>query len=73
MVNGVMAGSMRGWLMDDTGLFAPDRAGEATLPVDGLRALASDAQPLTFMCVPWGSGVRIALDRDLDGVLNGDE
>ncbi len=27
----------------------------------------------TFTCVPPGSGMRIALDRNLDGVLNGDE
>ncbi|MCB9680315.1 MAG: beta-propeller fold lactonase family protein [Alphaproteobacteria bacterium] len=29
--------------------------------------------PATFTCVPPGSGVRMALDRDLDGVYDGDE
>ncbi len=29
--------------------------------------------PITYTCVPPGSGVRIGLDRDEDGVLDGDE
>ena len=29
--------------------------------------------PITYTCVPQGSGVRIGLDRDEDGVLDGDE
>ena len=37
-----------------------------------LRALAGDAD-LTFTAVPPGSGRRIGIDRDLDGVLDGDE
>ncbi|MBC7974709.1 MAG: hypothetical protein H7138_06950 [Myxococcales bacterium] len=28
---------------------------------------------VTFTCVPPGSGLRIALDRDGDGALDGDE
>ena len=35
--------------------------------------LIDPADRLTFTCVPWGSGERIGIDRDLDGVLNGDE
>jgi hypothetical protein len=34
--------------------------------------LAGDAE-LTFTAVPSGSGQRIGIDRDLDGVLDGDE
>jgi hypothetical protein len=30
-------------------------------------------QELTYTCVPPGSGVRVALDRDLDGRFDGDE
>ena len=30
-------------------------------------------RPITFLCVPPGDGYRSALDRDLDGVLDGDE
>jgi hypothetical protein len=28
---------------------------------------------LTYTCTPPGSGQRIGIDRDLDGVLDGDE
>ena len=28
---------------------------------------------ITYTCVPPGSGIRIALDRDEDGLWNGDE
>ena len=39
-----------------------------------LRMLAGTAgQELTYTCVPPGSGRRIGIDRDLDGVLDGDE
>jgi len=31
------------------------------------------AEPVTFTCVPPGDGGRSALDRDLDGYLDGDE
>jgi hypothetical protein len=37
-----------------------------------VRALASTA-PLTFTCVPPGSGRRLALDRDSDGIPNGND
>ncbi|HVG85989.1 MAG TPA: hypothetical protein VM820_15790, partial [Vicinamibacterales bacterium] len=37
-----------------------------------LRALAI-ASPVTYTCAPPGSGQRIALDRDADGYLDGDE
>jgi len=35
--------------------------------------LASFDGPATFTAVPPGSGKRIGIDRDLDGVLNGNE
>jgi hypothetical protein len=38
-----------------------------------LAKLADPEDRLTFTCTPWGSGVRIGLDRDLDGILDGDE
>jgi hypothetical protein len=52
--------------------FVPDTARGATLTDAALRALRW-ITPLTFTAVPPQSGRRIALDRDLDGVLNGDE
>jgi hypothetical protein len=32
-----------------------------------------DEGAITFTCVPPGSGVRIGIDRDEDGVLDGDK
>jgi hypothetical protein len=38
-----------------------------------LRSSARARQRLTFAAVPPGSGLRIGLDRDFDGTLDGDE
>jgi hypothetical protein len=55
-----------------TGLYERDRL--LTLPYSEaqVRALTSTA-PLTFTCVPPGSGRRLALDRDSDGIPNGND
>jgi DNA-binding beta-propeller fold protein YncE len=37
-----------------------------------VRLLAAGA-PVTYTCVPLGSGQRLGIDRDADGVLDGDE
>jgi hypothetical protein len=55
-----------------TGTFSPDTAHGVKLTDRALRALRV-VGPLTFTAVPPQSGPRIALDRDLDGVLNGDD
>lgn len=70
-----LLGQPRGWLYDPlSDRFTPDRAGEAPLPIGGLRQLAVQFQTqITFTCVPPGSGRRVALDRDLDGLLNADD
>ena len=69
-----------------TGLFLPDRARQRALDDSHLRALGQDSDgdgggdndadgdgALTFTAVPPGSGRRIGIDRDLDGVLDGDQ
>jgi DNA-binding beta-propeller fold protein YncE len=62
-----------GFLYDpSTATFRRDIARSPVLTDGALRALA-EVTPLTFTAVPRGSGVRIGLDRDLDGVLDGDE
>jgi hypothetical protein len=55
-----------------TASFTQDRSAEPPVTDTLLRGLARHA-PLTFTAVPPGSGMRIGLDRDLDGVLDGDE
>ena len=54
--------------------FTTDRTGEGpfTLAQLQVKAQQGNAQ-LTFLGVPPGSGTRMALDRDLDGVRNADE
>ena len=74
IVKGVVNGAARGWSMMQAGQFRSDIATEPLLSQTELQTLASDpGDRLTFMCVPWGSGERIGIDRDLDGILDGDE
>lgn len=55
------------------GVFLRDRANRTPLTAAQLRALADNDTAITYTCVPKGNGVRLALDRDLNGVLNGDQ
>jgi hypothetical protein len=52
--------------------FIPDRTQAAELAREELEDLLQ-VTALTFTAVPFGSGERIALDRDSDGVLDGNE
>jgi DNA-binding beta-propeller fold protein YncE len=70
---GQLGGRTVGFLYDPaTGRFTPDLRFGVKLPDVALRALRV-LTPVTFTAAPLRSGRRIALDRDLDGVLNGDE
>ena len=74
VVSGVIDGLGRSWLMEQDGQFRPATASEASIGKSDLEALVTGPEDrLTFLCTPWGSGERIGLDRDLDGVLDGDE
>ncbi|MEC9374974.1 MAG: hypothetical protein VYA80_01225 [Pseudomonadota bacterium] len=74
VVQGVIDGKQRGWLLQSNGMFAPDSDSEWELEESALMALAqTPSQQLTFTAVPPGSGERIALDRNEDGILNADE
>jgi hypothetical protein len=75
VVKGVVGGEPRGWLYDPVNdRFLPDRSGEAPLTRSQLLALAEvPGQELTFTAAPTGSGRRMAIDRDLDSVLDGDD
>jgi DNA-binding beta-propeller fold protein YncE len=61
-----------GFLYDGT-VFQRDAAGAPALTDAQLRSLAGNGRTVTYTCVPKGNGTRLAIDRDLDGVLNGDE
>ncbi len=64
----------RGWVFVGEGRFQSDRRTEDPIDEEELRQLAAaSGSLLTYMCVPPGAGVRIGIDRDEDGVLDGDE
>jgi DNA-binding beta-propeller fold protein YncE len=72
VVHGVLGGSPAGFLfVPASGTYTPDRAGRPPLSDVELRIRAG-VEPLTFTAVPRGSGQRLGLDRELDGVLDGD-
>lgn len=74
VVKGVIDNQARSWLLVQSGEFQPDREGDEFLTREALLAKLVDPEDrLTFTCTPWGSGVRIGLDRDLDGILDGDD
>jgi cytochrome c peroxidase len=74
VVTGTVNGEPRGWQRQGNGTFLPDRASESAWSEQSLKDLAQTAgQELTFTAVPAGTGQRIALDRDRDTILNGDD
>ncbi len=66
--------SQRGYLYLGGGFYMSDTRALPRIPDALLRLLAkAPGQEQTFTCVPLGSGRRIGVDRDLDGVLDRDE
>lgn len=73
IVKGIVAGEPRGWVLLGDGTFQSDKVAEAPWSETDLRDLAdTPGQPLTFTCAPPGSGERMGIDRDRDGILDGD-
>jgi hypothetical protein len=69
-----LAGSASGALYLGAGEFARDRAAAAHPTTSELWAEAGAAgSTQVWTCVPPGSGTRMAIDRDGDGFLDGDE
>jgi hypothetical protein len=74
VAHGVIDGEARGFLMDRSGAFRSDRSNEPPLTrAELLQLVDLPGHFLTFTAVPPGSGLRMALDRDLNGIFNGDE
>jgi DNA-binding beta-propeller fold protein YncE len=73
IVHGLVGGEIGGFLYDPAaGHFLTDRARRGPLADVRLRELAREGE-LTFTAVPPGAGRRMGIDRDLDGVLDGDQ
>jgi DNA-binding beta-propeller fold protein YncE len=73
VVKGVVGGEARGAVYIGNGLFRSDRASEPLLTTDFLLGLVASGGGQTYTCVPPGSGLRIGIDRDEDGVFDRDE
>ncbi|MEO0971585.1 MAG: hypothetical protein AAFX85_00715, partial [Pseudomonadota bacterium] len=74
IVKGVWGGEQRGAFRQPNGRFRTDREGDGELTIQALLQISQrPGQPLTFTCVPPGSGLRMGIDRNEDGVLDGDE
>ncbi|KPJ94378.1 MAG: hypothetical protein AMJ53_05370 [Gammaproteobacteria bacterium SG8_11] len=61
-----------GYLYIGGGSFKTNKAADDLVTAGQLRAMATGSMTVTYTCTPPGSGMRIALDRDEDGVLDGD-
>jgi DNA-binding beta-propeller fold protein YncE len=69
-----LAGRETGFLYAGQGTFRPDHRALVPIRIEALELIAIlGATPITFSCVPLGSGERIAVDRDGDGFWDGDE
>ncbi len=66
--------SDKGFLYQGDGIFLRSKSNKAPISDAKLRSKAENKEKaVTYTCVPPGSGMRIALDRDEDGFLDGDE
>jgi DNA-binding beta-propeller fold protein YncE len=74
VVKGRYADEARGFLwVPASSNYTSDRAGDAPYTQAQLDASADAGNPLTYTCAPPGSGTRMAIDEDLDGVRDRDE
>jgi YVTN family beta-propeller protein len=74
VAKGSSGGRERGYLYLSDGRFLSDERREGTVGALALHARYDGAaSSLTLTCAPPGSGYRIGVDRDEDGVLDGDE
>jgi hypothetical protein len=72
IVQGTFGGIPASWMKQGAS-FVPNTSGGAALTDANLRALASTEGPLTYTCAPPGSGSRMALNRDEDALMDGDD
>lgn len=70
VVNSVVAGQSRSWFYQGVDNYVSDSNFESVYTEAQMQALLSSGTKLTYTCAPPGSGHRIALDRDMDGLLN---
>jgi hypothetical protein len=69
IAKGSVGGSPRGWVRESGNDFRDDM--NNLINDAALRGLADSEGPITFTCVPPGSGIRNGINRDRDIVLDG--
>jgi hypothetical protein len=69
----VVLGKDRRYLMVSNGVFTSNRLLDGNITAACLLDSVRPGRELTYLCVPPGSGTRIALDRDNDGVRDIDD
>jgi YVTN family beta-propeller protein len=62
-----IGGVMKGFLYQPGHNFISDFNPEGTIPADTLRSWAGSGSEITYLGVPPGTGMRMAIDRDRDG------
>lgn len=73
IIKGTVDGWQRGFVYQPAdGTYMPDTTNIAAMTRAQLRAKVTAGDTLTIMGVPPGSGPRMGIDRNLDGVLDGD-
>ena len=73
VVKGIINGQQRGFFYNNsTDVFLPDRTGAPTMTAQQLIDAAGAGAELTFKGVPVGAGRRLGIDRNEDGILDGD-
>jgi len=72
VVRGTYKGSSRSFLFSG-GQFQTDRQNEPPVTSQALLQAADDGAELTFMGVPVGAGTRTSIDREGNGILDGDQ
>ncbi len=74
IAKGIIANEQRGWRYIGSNNFESDLVGDPTWTKSQLLAAAAQiGQPITFTCVPPGSGKRMGIDRDSDTVLDAND
>jgi YVTN family beta-propeller protein len=73
IARGRRAGISRGWYFTAVGDLQPDRVADPHATVTDLRTSAAPGSEITFTIVPAGAQLRMGVDRDGDGYLDGDE
>jgi hypothetical protein len=74
IVKGTISGQVHGLLyVPSANNFTSDKTGLGPFTLAQLGSAIVNGGTLTFMGVPAGSGVRMGIDRDLNGILDGDQ